>query len=102
MAISLNSKTQQLIEKQMKDGGYSTPDEVVRVALTTLGQQDPLSQLGDADVESLHPGFREKIAQGLAEANAGKVSDGEEFFAELEREERLLLSHRLPSRPISH
>jgi predicted transcriptional regulator len=34
--------------------------------------------------ESKYPGYQEKIAQGLADADAGRISDGEQFFEELE------------------
>lgn len=88
MAITLSRETQALIEEKIKAGGFATADEVVRAALVSLDQQDPLSGASDAELEAVYPGFRQKIAQGLADADAGRVSDGEEFFAELEREER--------------
>jgi Arc/MetJ-type ribon-helix-helix transcriptional regulator len=85
--MSLSPETQKLIEGRMKAGGFPSPDDVVQAALASLDQQDPLSRIADAELDALYPGFREKIARGLAEAEAGRVSDGEEFFAELEREE---------------
>ena len=87
MAISLRPETQRLIEERMKQGGFPSADEVVQAALSSLDRQDPLSRVGDAELEALYPGFREKVAQALAEADAGKVTDGEAFFAEPEREE---------------
>lgn len=88
MTITLSPETQNRIEERMKATGLLTPDDVVRAALEALDQQDALSRIDDAAMEALNPGFREKIAQGLAEANVGKVTDGEAFFDELEREEQ--------------
>jgi Arc/MetJ-type ribon-helix-helix transcriptional regulator len=44
MGISLRPETQQLIEERLKKGGYSTADDIVRVALETLDrcEADPL------------------------------------------------------------
>jgi Arc/MetJ-type ribon-helix-helix transcriptional regulator len=85
MAITLTPETQKLIEERMKQGGFPSADEVVRAALVSMDQQDPLRVVKDAELDTLYPGFREKTAQGLAEADAGKVADGEDFFAELAR-----------------
>jgi predicted transcriptional regulator len=48
--------------------------------------QDWIRRASTAELEAKYPGLREKIAQGLADAEAGRLTDGEEFFAELERE----------------
>ncbi|HXE53852.1 MAG TPA: hypothetical protein VN541_12595 [Tepidisphaeraceae bacterium] len=88
MVVSLSPDTQKLIEERMKKKDFQSADELVRAALGLLDMQDRLGNIGDDELEAIYPGFREKIAQGLAEADAGKVTDGEAFFAELEREEQ--------------
>jgi hypothetical protein len=49
MAVSLQPETQKLIEDRMKQSGFSTPDDMVRVALETLDQcdVDDLDQITD-------------------------------------------------------
>src|SRR5712672_2259481 len=87
MAISLNPDTLELIEERMKGAGFSSADEFVRIAVAAFNEQIPLRNMKDAGLEHYYPGFHEKIAQGLAEANAGNLTDGDAFFAELENEE---------------
>ena len=90
MTIDVSAETHQLIERQMRQGGFQSTDQLVRAALASLADRDSLAPLADADVRALYPGVQEKIAQGLADAYAGRVTDGEAFFVELEREEREL------------
>ena len=40
MSISLRPETQKLTEDRMKRGGFSTPDDMVRVALETFDHCD--------------------------------------------------------------
>jgi len=87
MSMTLSTETERLVEARMRRGRFLSPDDVVRAALASLDQEDPLAPLADADLEQLYPGFRQKMAQGLAEADAGLATDGESFFAELERKE---------------
>jgi hypothetical protein len=87
MPITLLPATQSLLADQMKRRGYRSPDDLVVAALAMLDEQDQLAHLPPDDLDAVYPGFREKIARGLAEAKAGKLTDGEEFFRELEREE---------------
>jgi hypothetical protein len=58
-----------------------------------LDQQERISRLDASDLEMVHPRIKEDLAAGLAAARAGRLSDGEEFFAELEREDRELDEH---------
>ena len=50
MTISLSRKTQKLLEKRLKRGGYATPDDVLRAALQTLDQieAEPFEELDSA------------------------------------------------------
>lgn len=88
MPVSLSPETQKLIEDRMKDAGFVSADEFVRAAIFSLDQQDWLRRASTVELEAMYPGIREKIAEGIADAEAGRLTDGEEFFAELEREEQ--------------
>jgi len=94
MNLSLPPKIQKLIDRRVKSGRYHSAQDVVTAALVTLDQQESLAGMSAADLETIYPGIKEKLAQGLAAARAGDVSDGEAFFGELEREERTLATKR--------
>jgi len=78
MKITLDPAIEQRVEQKLKDGKYANPAEVLSAAMDALAQQEAY----DAAVADL----RAKIAVGIAEADRGQLSDGEEFFAELDRE----------------
>lgn len=87
MNLTLPPEILRLIDERVQSGKYESPEDVVTAAVTTLDQQERVTHLAVSELEVAFPGIREKIAQGLAEAEAGQVSDGEAFFDELEREE---------------
>jgi Arc/MetJ-type ribon-helix-helix transcriptional regulator len=41
MRLSLSAETEQLIEAQLRKGGYNSADDLVRVALELLDQVEP-------------------------------------------------------------
>jgi antitoxin ParD1/3/4 len=88
MDLTLTPELQRYVEQKVKSGQYATPQDVVHAALAALMQQDDLASMPVEELETLYPGFRQKIAEGLADIEAGRLSDGEEFFDQLEREER--------------
>jgi putative addiction module CopG family antidote len=88
MTLSLGPELERFIEEKVRTGQYASREDVVRAGLTTLMQHDRLEQLPLADLEAIFPGFRGKIAAGVAEARAGKLSDGDTFFDELERQDQ--------------
>jgi Arc/MetJ-type ribon-helix-helix transcriptional regulator len=49
MGLSLNAETQRLIEERMRLGGYSSADDLVRVALNVLDQVE----IGELDEDTL-------------------------------------------------
>ena len=51
-------------------------------------QDDTLEQLSIDELESIFPKFRSQIERGLSDARAGRLSDGDAFFDQLEREDR--------------
>ena len=86
MTLSLSPELQKFIEERVRSGRYASAEEVVSAALAKLEQGERDAGASWEELEVLYPGLGEKITQGLSDADAGRVSDGEEFFSELERE----------------
>jgi antitoxin ParD1/3/4 len=78
MQIVLDASTERRIRKKLEDGRYSTASDVLSAAMDALARQEER----DAAIADI----RAKIAIGVNEANRGELTDGDEFFAELERE----------------
>ena len=81
MPISLSAKTQKLVEKRMKDGGYATPDDVVQAGLASLKHQEAAGDFAPGELDRL-------IAQAEAEFRKGAAFDAEEVFAEIRQMSR--------------
>jgi antitoxin ParD1/3/4 len=77
MNISLDTATERLVQEQLKSGRYRDASEVVAAAVQALSRQE--AELAEV---------RRKIATGIDAADRGDVSDGDAFFAELDREEQ--------------
>ena len=88
MSYTPSPAIQKLIDDRVRSGQHRSADDLLAAALTSLDHQDRLADLPPHDLELLFPELRQRIARGLAEARAGKLSDGEDFFDELEREEQ--------------
>jgi Arc/MetJ-type ribon-helix-helix transcriptional regulator len=88
MNLALPPEIDRLIDARVKSGRYKTPEDVVAAAVAFLDQQEHLDDLPPADMELLYPGIKAKLAEGLADARAGKLSDGDSFFEELDREQK--------------
>ena len=67
----------------MSRDAYASPDDVMRAARTALDGADTLARRTSEQLDALYPGFREKIALGLAQADAGQLTDREAFVADL-------------------
>lgn len=52
MSVTLSSETESLIAERITQGGYSTPDDVVRAALQVLRQVEA-DQIDDAQASEL-------------------------------------------------
>jgi putative addiction module CopG family antidote len=87
MQVSIPPEIEKLIEERVNSGRYGRPEDVVAAAVVSLEQRERASNLSRAELEAVYPGLAEKLAAGLASAAAGRVSDGEAFFDELEHEE---------------
>jgi antitoxin ParD1/3/4 len=83
MTVDLSPELEELIEKQVKSGHYSSASEVLQDALLLLEHRDELR--GPVRKE-----LQKKIALGLASLERGEGVDGEEFFTQLADEEALL------------
>jgi putative addiction module CopG family antidote len=80
MNISLSPVTQKLLEEEMKRGGYSSADDVVRAALQTLNQVN-----ADVDYEDLDEATRAAIERAEAQYERGEGIPVDEAFARLRR-----------------
>ena len=76
MNISLSDETQQLLERQMKERGDSSPDEVIRAALETLESQT---------LDYLDPDTLAAIERAEAEIAQGEGIPLDEAFERLRR-----------------
>ncbi|MFN7920095.1 MAG: type II toxin-antitoxin system ParD family antitoxin [Bryobacteraceae bacterium] len=83
MNVHLNQELEELVQSRVKSGRYGSASEVVRDALRLLADRDELMELRKQEL-------RKKIARGLESLRRGEGVDGEEFFAQLEREEAAL------------
>jgi antitoxin ParD1/3/4 len=80
MNVNLTPELEELVHNKVKTGRYNSASEVVREALRLLEDHDKVrvAQLAE---------FRGEMDRRLASLDRGESIDGEEFFAELEREE---------------
>jgi len=75
MNVSLTPELEKMVQRKVQTGRYNSASEVVREALRLMEERDQVK----AEV-------RRKIAAGVESARAGRLSDGEEFFAQVEAE----------------
>jgi antitoxin ParD1/3/4 len=70
MNVSLTPELAQLVEEKVASGLYGSASEVIREALRLLADSDRVRAAHVAEL-------RDKVAQGLASAKAGKLVDSE-------------------------
>ena len=87
MNVHLTPELERLVQGKVKSGRYNSASEVVREALRLFEQRDRVRELQLREI-------RKKIDQGWASLGRGEAIDGEQFFANLEREERTLERRR--------
>lgn len=80
MNLHLTQELEELVQSRVKSGRYGSASEVVRDALRILADRDELMEIRKREL-------RKKIAQGLDSLQRGEGVDGNEMFAQLEREE---------------
>jgi predicted transcriptional regulator len=77
MAILLTAETEKLVEQRMKETGASSPDELVRVAVQTLGQIQGVA------IEDLDQETQAAIGEGEAQYDRGEGIPLDQAFAQL-------------------
>jgi antitoxin ParD1/3/4 len=79
MNVSLTPELEKLIQDKVKSGRYLSASEVVREALRLLEERDRVQQI---KLDAL----RRELQVGIDQIERGEVVDGEEAFAEIERD----------------
>ena len=87
MNFALTKDLEQFIEERLRRGRYPSAEDVVRAGFASLRQQEAIESLSAGEIEAIFPDIRARIAQGLEEARIGKLTDGDAFFDQLERED---------------
>ena len=77
MAIVLSPETQRLIEQRMKETGFASADDLVRVALQALDGSNA------EDFEALDANTQAAIEEGIAQADRGEGRDWKEVRTEI-------------------
>ena len=79
LTITVTPELEAFIRERVATGRFDTAGDVVREGLKLLEGREH-------EREAVLDEIRREIAVGLEDAKAGNLSDGEAFFAELERE----------------
>ena len=78
MNISLTPELEELVQKKVESGRYSSASEVVRAALRLLEQDDELR-------ETRLAARRSQVREGIEQAERGELLDGEEAVARVKK-----------------
>jgi antitoxin ParD1/3/4 len=89
MNISLTPELEQFIAEQVKSGKFFDATEVITEGLRLLWERDRLQKARLAEL-------KDKIRIGIEELDRGEGIDGEEVFAELEEDIRLIEAQMQP------
>jgi antitoxin ParD1/3/4 len=82
MNVSLTPELEQFLQRQVEDGKYKSPQEVILAALRAFAERERIYK---GRFEEL----REEIMVGVEASRRGEVVDGETVFSQLEQ--KLLL-----------
>ena len=80
MNVNLSTELEHLVQLKLNSGRYTSANEVVRDALHLMAERDELLENRKQELQS-------GIAKGLNSLQRGEGIDGDEFFAQLERDE---------------
>ncbi len=75
MNVNLTPELERLVQRKVESGLYNNQSEVVREALRLLADQDRIR-------ETHLEGLRGALAEGLAQANRGRLLDGRKVVAD--------------------
>jgi antitoxin ParD1/3/4 len=89
MNISLTPELEQFIAEQVKSGKFFDASEVITEGLRLLWERDRIQKARLAEL-------KDKIRIGIEELDRGEGIDGEEVFAELEEDIRLMETQMQP------
>ncbi len=78
MNISLTPELEELVQKKVESGRYSSASEVVRAGLRLLEQEDELR-------ETRLAAMRAQVREGIEQAERGELVDGEEAVARVKK-----------------
>ena len=81
MNITFAADLTAFVQLKVDSGRYHSASEVVGEALRLLAERDELAEARKREVRS-------RIAEGMCSLRRGEGIDGDEFFAQLEREEK--------------
>lgn len=87
MTVKIGSELEQMIDAKVRSGQYASAEDVVRAGLLSLQQQEGVENLSTPELTAVFPDLRAKIAEGLLDEREGRMTDGETFFEELDRED---------------
>jgi putative addiction module CopG family antidote len=77
MNIALSQRIREFAERKLREGAYESFDQLVEAGLATLEQQERSGDFPAGELDRF-------LAEGEADAAAGKLYDGEEVFRELD------------------
>jgi len=86
MTVEIPRELQDFVDHLVESGKYPSAAAVVTAALNSLDEKEAAIELPAGQVRAMFPDLDEGIAEGLEDLEAGRASDGEEFFEELLRE----------------
>jgi antitoxin ParD1/3/4 len=78
MNISLTEELEELVQRKVESGRYTSASEVVRAGLRLLEQEDELRETRLAAV-------RAEVQAGIDQAERGELVDGEEAMARVKK-----------------
>lgn len=78
MNISLTPELEELVQKKVESGRYSSASEVIRAGLRLLEQEDEVR-------ETRLAAMRAQVQEGIEQAERGELDDGEEAVARVKK-----------------
>ena len=78
MNISLTEELEELVQRKVESGRYTSASEVIRAGLRLLEQEDELRETRLAAV-------RAEVQAGIGQAERGELVDGEEAMARVKK-----------------